>query len=426
MACTSNFHSTFNGAIALNNYGIVLLEKQCYEQALSTLKDAAQTIKSLLFPLGGSDEFVLQEQIHEASLRLASPQVSRIHQPPSVRIQNIGGSGTFQQQHDKSRLRNDCLLFPPASLQLASNNCSHISTRDTYAYPMRIDDINSNNQSADGIDLNVAIIMYNYAIANWCFAYVAESPYTTHYEEEHQDKQLSTTTHHQFAIKLLEVSHNLLEQVYSRCQDEYVLRTTASINATVASCMIRFLVSDPASCPYGPVLLPGLCAQLLRRVLELESVTTTLDGIFYYWKGADNVAAAAWNMEDDLDGPERNTLANANTKISPLSTVLVSKTFIHVSSPPVGGGTLLWCKSQKDNLGGSHRCGHAHFLVEWWGKHDGAATPILELTRRTFWKPSRHSPGIEALQYDSRAMIQKYLLRRNYYFYLARENKEKQ
>ena len=272
---TAHFQDTFRAAIALNNHGVALLEKHCYEQAMCTLRDAVATVQSLFSTTGVNPE-TLAAITREASIRLANPHSSRVS---LIHVSVLAGD---YNQH--GNYCNDCL-----PLFAAGCSPSAPSAQNTIVFPMRSDDTNS-NFSCESIDINVALMFYNYALAHWCCSYIVAANATCCFVFIGSGQK--PLTYKQAAVQLLEIAQNLLEVVYARCGDEYLLRTTASINATVSACIVRFLVSDPDSSPSigNPV---SICCHYLQRVVELESLTGTLDGIFYYWKAANDVAAAA-------------------------------------------------------------------------------------------------------------------------------------
>ena len=71
------FQQTFKGAVALNNNGVALLERDCFEQALMTLQSSVQTLKNLFQNTDSAfDAELLDHLTHEAAIRLANPKIS--------------------------------------------------------------------------------------------------------------------------------------------------------------------------------------------------------------------------------------------------------------------------------------------------------------------------------------------------------------
>jgi hypothetical protein len=62
--------------IALNNIGCLLLEKNCHRQAYATFQDALEVVKCSTEATTDEDEQVYHTKIHNAELRLSSPEVT--------------------------------------------------------------------------------------------------------------------------------------------------------------------------------------------------------------------------------------------------------------------------------------------------------------------------------------------------------------
>jgi len=177
----------YKGAIALNNIGIVLLERSAYRQALDTLKDAVFVMKVIFRP----DNNVapnIQAKLQRASERVASPEVEECSsRTVTETLSNVGS-------------------FSSISTVMLKQGAP-------YVFPIRIEE----NDDDYDLDIDSANILHNFAIAHLCCSRIAKT-------------LASAELLRQSASRLSGFAYNLLSNVLSNKRqadmDELVLRET--------------------------------------------------------------------------------------------------------------------------------------------------------------------------------------------------------
>jgi hypothetical protein len=229
---TSVEQLAYRGAIALNNHGVSLIERQCYEQALATLRDAMLSMSS--FRQMGADNHPgdcpfshphyppvdIHSCVKDAALRVANPLVTLPvvtgQMPSDICIQALPGDFT------------DYRIQPSLMNQMVPRRSSH----SILLRPIRIDDLFicpdccTDHEKCDDFELNAAIVIYNCALANWGNS-VMLGAYTC-------GPSPAVVT------KLLENPTIILELVAARCENEYFLRRVMFVNATVLRTLIHW------------------------------------------------------------------------------------------------------------------------------------------------------------------------------------------
>jgi len=147
-------------AIALNNYGVALLEKMRYREALFVLRDAMQTITILSQP---------------NTLNLKVLDVSKLIREAVTHLSNAYTVGTMRQ-HPSKKVQLVPITGDWATLLILVHQGSseeHVHNEDgtsKFASPIRIDDLLHDVCSIqlDHAEVDAAIIIFNFALAHWC------------------------------------------------------------------------------------------------------------------------------------------------------------------------------------------------------------------------------------------------------------------
>lgn len=167
---SSSCNQSYRSAIALNNFGVSLLERQCYQQAGETLKDAVSLIRSVTLT---ETHLSLQEKMHAARQRLAKPQQDVRHAVVQVDVMTNTASA-----NDMSSLLDD------------SPSCVVGSNR---VFAIRVEDFDCDTTS----EFISAILLHNFGLSYYCVAKTAKKGSTT------ERKYLNG------AMRLFRISHTL-------------------------------------------------------------------------------------------------------------------------------------------------------------------------------------------------------------------------
>lgn len=247
-----SMEQTYKCVVALNNHGITLLERRCFEQGLATLRDAMDALRSLMAAWETSSRCTVdvERYLQDCFLRLANPRSTK--QCLDFHIHTLTGDLTHQ--------------LPNKSGQMSIVN------------PIRVDDLSFDASSlGDDLDLTAAIVMHNFAIANW-FASKAFPP------------SVSPLT----TLHLLQLSNQVLDKLQDSCEEELQLRQIACINVVVIWSLLHFLLREAhALGKEESNALLSVYAHLTERVLVLRGVVSWIDQIFSYWTSPPSLAAAA-------------------------------------------------------------------------------------------------------------------------------------
>ena len=246
MSATSVFQRAYRSAIALNNSGVALTERQCYWQALETMKDA-MTMFRLSFRIGTNSNNALeldnpgdiwnsfedhsqlehiQRCTHNASLRLANPQ--RYHSGPY-------GTGTYFCV--RTFATSDYDKPSSAFVQQGSEEArSAIQCGDAVTHPIRCDDIENeccDDDDCTCLETKAAIILHNLALVHWCLSKVTGTP-----------------IHSSVAQELLVKSHKIMERLTMRsCDGLFDLGFRLTIlSITVVHSLLLVLREPSQSC----------------------------------------------------------------------------------------------------------------------------------------------------------------------------------
>jgi hypothetical protein len=245
----------YRGAIALNNIGVDLLERRCYEQALVTLLDATAAMKTALKDMRNTsviptDNMYVTEMVERANKRRSRP-LSMERQPPKGMLHH---ADNYKYRHLQDE--HDQLLKT--------------------VYPIRIDDVNSDFRCPSNLsDPNAqgAIVLYNCALANLCLARAAH----------HEDVRETKLNHASYLFRL---SNSILEQRNENTEDEVTLRQLACMNVAILSGLLRTLF-------YESGVYTEQTKTLSARLFTMRSTIEYLDDYLYeYTAGVQSASAA--------------------------------------------------------------------------------------------------------------------------------------
>jgi hypothetical protein len=193
MSLLSSDH-VYRCAVALNNIGVDLLERKFYEEALVTLADATTAMRTLQRTLS-KYESMDDHNIH------ATKMMERANKRTSRPL-------TFERNQSHSLPQDENTVNP---------------IRIDDANPIRIDDANPDWRCPSNIrdpNVQVAIVLHNYAHANLC---VARTTHSQHIRDTRFDN----------ARVVFEFANSILEQQGSQTEDELTLRQLAALNVAV-------------------------------------------------------------------------------------------------------------------------------------------------------------------------------------------------
>jgi hypothetical protein len=203
-------------AIALNNMGVSLLERDCYEQAMETFQDAVCVMKEISTSSSRQQEEprkrpTISASILDAKLQKASCNLSRT---------------SFEAHNSKI---NFCVLTEEESAAvigaaLGQELSSASSSTTTFLVRMegKLD-----QGCASHLDIASSIILYNYGSAYKCLATIAETAYCA--------KQFC-----QGAFQLFRLSHLLLEKTNLQDDNEGDLELFVPMSILILQSLVSF------------------------------------------------------------------------------------------------------------------------------------------------------------------------------------------
>jgi hypothetical protein len=147
-------------AIALNNMGVSLLERRAYRQGMETLKDAIFVMKRVLRSssraqgtTSDSTTNDTEAKVCRAAKRMANPRAV----PSALCIGAVSHGGTSSRN-----------LLQGSVLREASSS--------PFTFPIRIEAADLDYPDDRDPDLEAAIMLYNFGLAQLCMAKLAKSP----------------------------------------------------------------------------------------------------------------------------------------------------------------------------------------------------------------------------------------------------------
>lgn len=250
----------YRGAIVLNNVGVDLLERRCYQQAVVTLMDATNAMKVALRRSSGASSrrdyaplasLDIGGMVERATKRRSRP--SPMERQASFRMLNLADNHNYLFQHEE---QHDVVLES--------------------IYPIRIDDVSSDLRCPGSLsdpDVQAAIFVHNLGLANLCLARINRVPAA-------ENAQL-----HQ-AICLFQLSNSILEKCSAQLEDELTLRKSACVNMAVVSGLMQALASDER-------VLSERYNHLRGRLFHLRSAVEMLDRMLPDYVAGVHAASAA-------------------------------------------------------------------------------------------------------------------------------------
>jgi hypothetical protein len=153
---STNLHE-YKAAVALNNMGVTLLQRRCLKDAMDTLKDAITIMKSCFRPQGNNYQaecLDIDLKMQRASKRMAIS----CQNPSSICMDIFYRDGCDIQPSMIRSLINKGVVssIPPASVKIDSIDFEGLEDRD--------------------LDLESALMLYNFGIAHYCMSQIARSP----------------------------------------------------------------------------------------------------------------------------------------------------------------------------------------------------------------------------------------------------------
>jgi tetratricopeptide (TPR) repeat protein len=203
MSCSQSF-SDYRGAVALNNMGVYLLERGAYRSALETLKDAIAVMKTV-FPAQNYDHNTawraeISDKLKAAHKRIAKPEVVQCSMPLEV---NSFDDDEFDVMKDSLRYGPSASMFFPVRVAISDM------------------DIESRN-----IDVESAMLLYNFGIAHLCMSRVAIK--ASHKLQEG-------------ALRLFDLSRSILSSQYHKCEDSMQQTRILLLSASVMNNIVQVL-----------------------------------------------------------------------------------------------------------------------------------------------------------------------------------------
>jgi hypothetical protein len=201
----------YRSAVALNNIGVSLLEKRCYQQAMATLKDAVTVLKigfksrSDTTELSEEDtSFDVKGMLSRATKRLARPK-------PSVAVGKAPIRLSVQSNSDMHAAANLAIEQGPTL---------------TVVYAVRIDEIEFDTVLDRNPDTESSITLLNFAISYLFMSRVTGCA--------GMSRSLRCG-----ALKIFVASHSILEACQTTCEDELHANYMVHVEALVMSSLVQ-------------------------------------------------------------------------------------------------------------------------------------------------------------------------------------------
>ena len=154
MGTTTGRRSYASAAIALNNIGVNLLDRGCYQAATKTLQDALAVLRFGFTKDEGTNEAAVALKLHKAMQRLSNLPF-----------------------HAMNQTRKPIWIHPISSTDLSQTARVLFDGgfANGEAYTIRIDDLDVDAMSNDSPDAECAMILHNFALSYLCMSRVATS-----------------------------------------------------------------------------------------------------------------------------------------------------------------------------------------------------------------------------------------------------------
>lgn len=221
----------YRNAVALNNIGVDLVQRRCFEEALLTMMDATAAMKEAL------KVYNCEQAVCPTNLRQVQSMVDRANKQRSRAVP--------MEKRDMHRTLN-CA----DSYNAVQDQPSHQTL-----FPIRIDDISPDIRSPCAFqdpDIDSAIVLFNFGVANLYAAHFAP----LHKREEYQSQ----------ASFLFELSESILERRGRDAEDELSLRQLTCVHLAVLSGLLQ-TVGDSMETQKG----------IVRKISQLHGTIKHLD-----------------------------------------------------------------------------------------------------------------------------------------------------
>jgi hypothetical protein len=214
-------NSNYKEPIALNNIGVDLLERRCYEQARITLKDAALAMKiSFRKPSSESSLGVKVEDsssMHENALEAMLKRANQRTAQATTQVEEV--------HSDHYRMVNLADNYKYILNEECDEKQNHIGSLTESIYPIRIDDVSPDICCPEDTDVIAALLLHNLGLATLCVVRLT------------QDHEVRTSRMRQ-VINLFQCSNSILEQHCDLLQEDKVehrlaLRQAVCVNMAV-------------------------------------------------------------------------------------------------------------------------------------------------------------------------------------------------
>ena len=187
----TNDTNQYRNAIVLNNIGVSLLERRCFQAALDTLKEATALIKATFY-IAGSDDCdsatIFEQKLHLARLRL-----SDTYREKSVKKNHRRS----QFQAEVFTNNNVCTK----SIRQFSEDAPHCSK----VYAIRIEDFDLRSTNIESL---TAILLFNLGFAYYSVSKAGRSNKSGKKKRFHK--------HSNRALRLFRISHSLFSKKVSK------------------------------------------------------------------------------------------------------------------------------------------------------------------------------------------------------------------
>jgi hypothetical protein len=204
-------------AVALNNIGVSLMEKQCYQQAIYTLKDSITLFRDVVpspsYPT--LDLSQVKDMLATAWQRAAQPKQSKSLSDVQV--------ACYEETNCHAKT-----IFEPILRHIAASGDDHVATLSAIYISSSSHSEDSHYIDRDRTNYESALAMYNFGVAHVCLA--------------KQAKQETTTQKlYAAALKLFSLTRSILQEQENKVRDFTMVQSELPLEAwldmVVLGCM---------------------------------------------------------------------------------------------------------------------------------------------------------------------------------------------
>jgi hypothetical protein len=213
-AIHSHDHRHHQAAVALNNAGVSLLLRGFCRDAMETIRDAIQIMKSVVahgVEDGSSDGLISDLDIDRA-LRRKSQRCAYYNMPDTV--------GKYSEMTNWPVLYEISSQDAPTRVYGALASRNHVGSSYA-AFPIKIDPIDSASSCTDDIAFQTGAMLYNLGVAHVCMAAVGAWDRDASFQELMQAKARRTFQRATSLLRMI-LMHGLLDlSIYLNSTVEY-------------------------------------------------------------------------------------------------------------------------------------------------------------------------------------------------------------